>query len=87
MPQSEKQLSRRFNCGNSNLFDAVAGKVLRGPELPISQEDLPEIIRPGTTGDELERVIRTINWLKEDTDKARAVGAGLPGTSTEKKVG
>ena len=57
------------------------------PELAITSEDLPDTIRSSTTGDELERVTKAINWLKEDADKAREIGANFHGTPAEKKIG
>jgi hypothetical protein len=57
------------------------------PEPAITRKDLPDTIRPSTTGDELERATKANNWLKEDADKAREIGASLHDTPAEKKVG
>ena len=57
------------------------------PESAVTRKDLPDTIRPSTAGDELERATKAINWLKEDADKAREMGASLYSTPAEKKVG
>jgi hypothetical protein len=56
-------------------------------EPAITPKDLPDTIRPSTTGDELERATKAINWLKEDADKPREIGASLHDPPAEKKVG
>ena len=60
---------------------------LEVPEPAITPKELPETVRPTSTEDELERATKAINWLKEDADKAREIGASLHDTSAEKKVG
>jgi hypothetical protein len=57
------------------------------PEPAITRKDLPDTVRLSTTGDELERATKAINWLKEDADKAREIGASLHSTPAEKKIG
>ena len=57
------------------------------PEVPEPEKDSPDTIRPSTTGDELERATKAINWLKEDADKPREIGASLHDPPAEKKVG
>jgi hypothetical protein len=59
----------------------------RVPDPAITRNDLPDTIQPTTTGDELERATKAVNWLKEDADKAREIGVGLHGTPAEKKIG
>jgi hypothetical protein len=59
----------------------------RVPESAITPKDLPDTVRLSSTGDELERANKAINWLKEDADKAREIGADLHGTPAEKKTG
>jgi len=54
------------------------------PEPAITPIDLPETIQPSTTEDELERANKAINWLKEESDKSREIGASLHGTPPEK---
>ena len=68
--------------------EVVAG--LKGGTPPgpgITPKDLPVTKRPSTIEDELKRAAKAINWLKEDADKAREIGASLPGTPLEKKIG
>ena len=64
-----------------------AGAPLEVPEPAITPKELPETVRPSSTEDELERATKAINWLKEESDKAREVGASLHDTPAEKKVG
>jgi len=55
------------------------------PEEPeIMRKDLPDTIRPSTTGDELERATKAINWLKEDADKEREIGVSSHDTPAKK---
>jgi HAMP domain-containing protein len=49
-------------------------KNIKAPEPAITPKDLPETIQPRTTEDELERVTKVINWLKEDGEKAQKIG-------------
>ena len=53
------------------------------PEPAISPKDLPDTI-PSTTEDELKRANKAINWLKEESDKAREIDASLHGAPPEK---
>ena len=56
-------------------------------EPAIPRKDSPDIVRPSTTTDQLKRAYKAIDWLKEDADKARVNGSGLPATPLEKKIG
>jgi hypothetical protein len=42
------------------------------PEPAITPSDLSDAIRPSSAESELERATKAINWLKENTDKAKA---------------
>ena len=53
------------------------------PEPAITPKDLHDTI-PSTTEDELNRANKAINWLKEESDKAREIDASLHGTPPEK---
>ncbi len=56
-------------------------------EPEIMRKDLLDTIPPSTTGDELGRATKAINWLKDDAEKAREIGASLHDPPAEKKVG
>jgi hypothetical protein len=56
----------------------------RVPEPAITPKDLPDTIPSTTEGEELERANKAINWLKEESDKAREIDASLHGTPPEK---
>ncbi|HZE54006.1 MAG TPA: hypothetical protein VE111_12150 [Bradyrhizobium sp.] len=57
------------------------------PEPAITRKDLPDTAPLSTTRDDLERTTKAINWLKEDADKAREIGANLDNPPAEKKTG
>jgi len=66
--------------------EIVAGLKGTPPEPATTPKDLPDTARPGTTEDEdaLKRAAKAINWLKEDTDKAREIFAVANGSPPEK---
>jgi hypothetical protein len=57
------------------------------PEPATVPKDLPDLVQPSSTENELERATKVIDWLKEDADKAREIVANLRGTPPAKKTG
>lgn len=63
----------------------IAGLLGGAPPQPeTAMKEVPEPIQPRTAEDELRRTTEAIKWLKEDTDKARGIVAGLHGAPPEK---
>ena len=63
----------RIKYEREPISDPIANNI-RASGPAIARKDLPETIQPRTTEDELERVTKVINWLKEDGDKAQKIG-------------